>query len=579
MENKGQSEPNEPDKNIFVIKSKPESLAGAESWLRGKGWTVNSTATVRDALPGIVEKKPKYVLVCMDHPNAKVRMLPKLLMQAFQAQVIPFVDSTNARSVALIAGQEYVLYPPITGTAIERMASKIERDKRRVDVEKQRPNSIAKSSLGTAETGVINIKGENSLAPSHVHVQEQARKALQELMKSDDTKPERITLESTEGKSFSTSSPGPAEGKKPGNSHHEPTTPHEKTMRDSSAAADDGRSKNFGAVGSTLKQNSSGEGDETNRSTSNGTPKGTISHDPIAERSGSVDPRDIGQSHSETKKNNSTVMTTEAAEIKKKVEPPSQPRGLRAKLAKAKALLNYIRPNSNLTQESGIVESVHIAVDLTAQPDHSQEIKTLGTCSEMICFPVGSSHHHGYMLCAIANNPEPLLSFTGLFRKKLIEIMGETEKHFTAGEPLPLNLSTVDFEAFAKHQAHFIVKFTHLNCECAVAYFDEEMPEPIFQTPLRADMIPVSLTEIPPERRLEFDIFLHLPQNEKFVRYGKKNNWISTTQKSKLVQRGVNTMHLHQSHRYDLFRHRLQLFMDDKIQQFFNSTREQTKAI
>ncbi len=67
------------NKSIFIIKATPDSLYAAETWLRNKGWTVHSSVSLKEAVAHILQYRPKNIVICMDHPNAKVRMLPKLL--------------------------------------------------------------------------------------------------------------------------------------------------------------------------------------------------------------------------------------------------------------------------------------------------------------------------------------------------------------------------------------------------------------------------------------------------------------------------------------------------------------------
>ncbi len=79
---------------VVILKSKLDSLKTAETFLKNRKWNIISSPNLREALAGIIQKQPRFVLLAADHPNSKVRMLPKLLGQAFPCKVIAFTEST-----------------------------------------------------------------------------------------------------------------------------------------------------------------------------------------------------------------------------------------------------------------------------------------------------------------------------------------------------------------------------------------------------------------------------------------------------------------------------------------------------
>lgn len=79
-------------KAILIIKSSPKSLLTAEAFLRNRDWVIFSTTNLKEALNFLVEHKPPFVMVSADHTARKVRVLPKILIQAFPVCVISFVE-------------------------------------------------------------------------------------------------------------------------------------------------------------------------------------------------------------------------------------------------------------------------------------------------------------------------------------------------------------------------------------------------------------------------------------------------------------------------------------------------------
>lgn len=147
-----------PTKTIFLLKARPDSLTAAESWLKSKGWIVHSTDQVKEAISRVIELKPDHVVICMDHVNPHVRILPKLFEQAFQIKVIGYMETTTATSLATTAGMDYVLYPPVAGSAVERMAAKVVRDERRA--------KALQTKRFVLDNGLVEIKSKAEQAQS-----------------------------------------------------------------------------------------------------------------------------------------------------------------------------------------------------------------------------------------------------------------------------------------------------------------------------------------------------------------------------------------------------------------------------
>ena len=74
--------------SVYILKSNPSVLSQAETFLRNRNWIVGSGTNMREALAYIIQKTPQYVILSADHPNKKVKVLPKLLTQAFPVRVI-----------------------------------------------------------------------------------------------------------------------------------------------------------------------------------------------------------------------------------------------------------------------------------------------------------------------------------------------------------------------------------------------------------------------------------------------------------------------------------------------------------
>ncbi len=115
---------------ILIVKSSPESLSAAESFLRNRNWVVFSVTEITAALRLVVEFKKMYVFVSVDHTDKKVRHLPRLLSDTYPITPVAFSESQTATSFAAIQemGLKYNLSHPVSGPAIERMIFRIDKE-------------------------------------------------------------------------------------------------------------------------------------------------------------------------------------------------------------------------------------------------------------------------------------------------------------------------------------------------------------------------------------------------------------------------------------------------------------------
>ena len=133
--------------SIFILKTRTDSHRNVETFLKNRKWKVESATSIRDALTYIFQNKPDVVMVPSDHPNKKVRSLPKMLLETFSIQVITYCDSEAKSSIASLQemGTEYILFPPISGPSIERL--------------------VLKAKKKGANSGSIHLKGSQTPPP------------------------------------------------------------------------------------------------------------------------------------------------------------------------------------------------------------------------------------------------------------------------------------------------------------------------------------------------------------------------------------------------------------------------------
>jgi hypothetical protein len=228
-------------------------------------------------------------------------------------------------------------------------------------------------------------------------------------------------------------------------------------------------------------------------------------------------------------------------------------------------LLSTTKKENGIDEESAIVTTTQRAIDHAAEGPTSENIFPLKETTGAMCFFVHSDQAHGFVLCSIAESLEPLPNFISVFKSKLREYMSEFDKEFTVGEPVEVTLPAVDFSEWAKDQADFFKKFVHLDRECGIAFFGLQIAPPKTGPSVRDDMVCIHIADVQPDRQLLFDVYLHLPINKKFLHYSREGRQFSKKQKQRLMDGGINVLHLPQGDVGKLHRYHIEAYLDQKI--------------
>jgi hypothetical protein len=151
------------EKGMLIFRGTTASFNKVENYLKGRKWEIESASEVRVVIDFVTMAKslPKFALVCLDHPEQQAKVLPGLLSHKFNMQVIGFFEreGMNLTAVANKLGVNYVLLPPVSGPAVERIINKIRLDLDRAAESEKKGSRKKKSGQATAEDdGVIKIK-------------------------------------------------------------------------------------------------------------------------------------------------------------------------------------------------------------------------------------------------------------------------------------------------------------------------------------------------------------------------------------------------------------------------------------
>jgi hypothetical protein len=166
----------------------------------------------------------------------------------------------------------------------------------------------------------------------------------------------------------------------------------------------------------------------------------------------------------------------------------------------------------------------------------------LGPCRAFHYFTVNTGKLSGYFVVAASGAPNQQL--LGNIREGITKYMERTGQFFDAGDIKEIELREVQFESLAMASGEFFRKSAHLEDEIAVAFF--RRPESEFKVEVSTypgDWVTTELGNIVSGERVDFDIFVYLPVNNRFILYKRAGDPMEEQQRSKLIRGGIKHVH------------------------------------
>ena len=447
------------EKAILIIKASSKSLVTTETFLRNRGWLIFSTINLKDALNFLVEHKPPFVMVSADHPQRKVRVLPKILIQAFPVCIISFVEQTTTASYRLLmeSTSEYKVNPPVTGPAVERAISRYVRDQERItsEIAQEAENEAAQAARLQALNHLKNLRS----------------------LGTEDYKNDVIeeTHPLTPGPDSEAYSEGDPQANSEANAEgftQELTQPHE-TWTDEEPKSD---------------------------------------------------------------------AFTGPSIMGREINDPAEMKTL------------------GLGTLSALKEASNVGDGRVSQH--------LGVATNVACIVIESTRFSGYLVAALGKNRKMDDAFLVGIKQRLTKFLIENGETLSQDEQMNLVIKPVDFQNWALEYAEFLRKSVHNGDEVAMAFFPSKQTKAEVGESASTDMASVKLEELVVNVPLEFNLYMYMPVNQKYVLYTPKGSKLYQEQKSRLEQKGVKDLHMLRAEVQDLSRFKAQNHLNSIIDQY-----------
>ncbi|WP_413582151.1 hypothetical protein [Bdellovibrio sp. HCB288] len=560
-------------RKLLIIKSHPQSLAPVEGFLKNRDWEIKSTHNLKEAMVFLVQNQPQFVMVSVDHPNKKVRNLPRVLSQAFPVCVIAFAEHSTANSVKVLndCNSGYAIYHPITGPAVERMVNKYYKD------QSANPNAAATQRNwegGGSGSGVIAIRGgEGASGDDSASTQNFLANLMGALDGNANTGGGYASFAQGNGSdSMSAVQPGMA-------GYIPPTA---QGSGDNGVIGGSSQENGFGGFAggpmSGGQPGAHGDGMMGNgnspqftggmNSSENGFGENSMGYNSTnpynrggipGSASDTLDPNDPNydpygdsgtSSYAARKKSDSMWAPVENDKAKNK------------KQSSSKEIADEVAKDPSSLILQGTREAMEKSCFITEKKHHVEQP------TNVACILVESGRFSGYLVAAMAEHLTINLQFYEQIRTRLFKFLSENGENMENKETMPIKIKQVPFAAWAVEYADFLRKSVHEGNEVAMAFFPREDVKAEISSSADEEMAAIKIQEMRENVPVEFNLYVFLPRNNRYVLYTPEGGVFLSEQKNRLINQGITHMHVLRMELQNLDKYRAQNYLNDKIDQY-----------
>lgn len=202
------------------------------------------------------------------------------------------------------------------------------------------------------------------------------------------------------------------------------------------------------------------------------------------------------------------------------------------------------------------------------------ESEALEDSSNISCLILESTRISGYLIAAMGKNRCIDGAFIKKIQKHLCTFLEENGEVINDNDLLNLRIQTVPFEKWSLDQAEFLRKSVHEGHEMAMAFFPRTDLKSRHKVSAAEEMISIKLEELAGNVAVEFNVYIYLPQNEKYILYTPRGATFHSIQKERLQNQGVTSLHILRMELPDLDIYRAQNFLNEKVAHFESSQKE-----
>jgi hypothetical protein len=227
--------------------------------------------------------------------------------------------------------------------------------------------------------------------------------------------------------------------------------------------------------------------------------------------------------------------------------------------------------------ESIILKGTKEALENSCRITSFEHSEAIEQSTNVACIVVESPRFSGYLITAMGKNKSLDNTFLAKVRERLFKFLKEAGEDIKEGDSMDLKIKQVPFEDWALEYAEFMRKSIHDGNEVAMAFFPRQDIKTKYEDSHAEEMASIKIDEFIGDITVEFNVYIRLPRNNKYVLYTPRGGVFYNKQKERLQSQGVSQLHIMKVDLQDVDKYRAQNFLNEKINEFEEKERKESE--
>ncbi len=194
--------------------------------------------------------------------------------------------------------------------------------------------------------------------------------------------------------------------------------------------------------------------------------------------------------------------------------------------------------------------------------------ETLSGTSEVACIALDSPRISGYLIAALGQNRKIDQGFMTAIKSSLSKFLIDQGELPLDHENLSVTIKKVEFESWAAEYGEFLLKTQHEGVEIAMAFFSRDQVKAEMEIEGNEEMLAINLDEIQVDSEIDFNAYIYLPANKKYVLYTPRGSKMYDNQKARLYKVGVTQLFVFKAEAYYIEIYRARHYLNSLVDSF-----------
>ena len=222
--------------------------------------------------------------------------------------------------------------------------------------------------------------------------------------------------------------------------------------------------------------------------------------------------------------------------------------------------------NSLKEEFQNIIRDRIIEMSQTYHESEQTEESLKNPYSKLVCLVIQSDSWCGYLLVASDVKMAPQ-NYQAILQSWLQNQMVNLNE-ITENDYFDIHLDSsenIDLRSWAEEKADYLERLQTDNHEVLVSFFSIDPKHLIVEVNDSYEMLEVSLEFISANKKLPLSLFLHLPDNKKYILYTPAEQMLSSQQKNKLIEKSIQNLYTPLSFEKELNKLKAETFLNNSF--------------